>query len=82
MQTNVRFELEHTLGGEDMRDDLAFPCMIGPITGSENSSADDHECIVEIAFHASAPMGVDGLEGVWVRDRNMVWSESDKGSCK
>jgi len=82
MQTDVRFELEHALQGEDVRDDLAFPCVIGPITGIENSSMDDHECVVEIAFQASAPRAIDDLECVWVRDRNMVWSESDEGSCK
>ena len=68
MQTNVRLELEHALEGEDMRDDLAFPCVIGPIAGIEKASVDGHECVVEIALQASVPVSVDDLEGVWVGD--------------
>jgi len=82
MQANVRFELEHALEGEDVRDDLAFPCVIGPIASIEKSSVDRDECVIEITLQASIPVSVDDLEGVWVRDRNVVWSESDKGSCK
>ena len=82
MQANVRFKLEHALEGEDVRDDLAFPCVIGPIAGIEKSSVDGHECVVEVALQASVPVGIDGLECVWVGDRNVVWGKSDEGSCK
>lgn len=82
MQTNVRFELEHVLEGEDVRDDLALPCVIGPNTGIEESSVDGHERVVEIALQASVPVGVDDLEGVWVGDRHVIWGKSNKGSCE
>jgi len=68
MQANVRFELEHALQGEDVRDDLAFPCVFGSIAGTENCSVDDHECVIEIALQAPVPVGVDDFEGAWVRD--------------
>jgi len=68
MQANVRFELEHALEGEDVRDDLAFPGVIGPIAGIEQSSVDGHECVVEIALQASVPVGIDDLEGIRVGD--------------
>ena len=50
MQADVRFELEHALGGEDVRDDLAFPCVIGPIASIEDPFVDGRECVVEIAL--------------------------------
>ena len=68
MQTDVRFEFEDALEGEDVRDDLAFSRMVGPITGVEQPSVDGHECVVEIALQASVPVGIDDLEGVWVCD--------------
>jgi len=68
MQADVRFKLEHALEREDVRDDLAFPCVIGPIASIEESSVDGHERIVEITFQASVPVGVDDLEGVRVGD--------------
>jgi len=68
MQTNVRFELEHALEGEDVRDNLAFPRVIGPIAGIEKPSVDGHECVIEITLQAPVPVGVDDLEGIRVGD--------------
>ena len=51
-----------------MRDDLAFPCVIGPIAGIEKSSMDGHERVIEIALQASVSVGVDDLEGIRVGD--------------
>jgi len=82
MQTNVRFELKDALEGEDVRDDLALPCVIGPITGVEEASVYGHERVIKVALQASVSVGVDDLEGVWVCDRHVVWSEAQEGSCK
>ena len=82
MQANVRFKLEDALEGEDVRDDLALPCVIGPITGVEEASVDGHERVVKVALQGSVSVGVDNLEGVWVGDRHMVWSKAHEGSCK
>ena len=68
MQTNARLELEHALEGEDVRDDLAFPRVVVPIAGVEETSVEGHECVVEVALQASVSVGIDDLEGVWVGD--------------
>ena len=68
MLTDVRFELEYALEGEDVGDDLALSCMIGSITGSEDVGVDGREYVVEIALQSSVPMGVDDLEGIWIGD--------------
>ena len=76
MQANVRFELEDALKREDVRDNLALPCVIGPITGVEEASVYGHERVIKVALQASISMGVDDLEGVRVCDRHVVWSEA------
>jgi hypothetical protein len=82
IQTDVRFELEDALEGEDVRDNLALLCVIDPIAGVEKASVDGHERVVEITLQGSVPVGVDDLEGVWVGDRHVVWGEAYKGSCE
>lgn len=51
-----------------MRDDLALPRVISPITGVEEPSVDGDEGVVEVALQASVSVSVDDLEGVWVGD--------------
>ena len=82
MKPNVRLKLEYALEGEDVRYDLAFPGVIGSITGVEETSVDDDKCVIEIAFQDSVSMGVDDLEGIRVGDRHVVRSEAYEGPCK
>ena len=82
MKTDVRFEFEHALEGEDVGDDLAFPCVVDATTGVEQSAVDGHERVVEVALQGSVAVGVDDLEGVRVGDRDVIWSEPNEVSCK
>ena len=68
MQTDVRFELEHILEGENVRDDLALSRVVGPVAGVEEASVDGHERVVEVALQTSVSVGVDDLERVRVGD--------------
>lgn len=79
--TNVRLEFEDALEGENVRDDLALPCVIDSIAGVEEASVDGHECVVKVALQRPVSVGVDGLECVWVGDRHVVWGDAYKGSC-
>ena len=79
MQSNLRLKLEHTLEGVSLRDDLAFPYVIGPITGAEGTPTDGDKCIVEVALQT--PVSVDDLEGIRVGDRYVVGGDAYEGPC-
>ena len=59
-EDNVRLILEYALEGEGVRDHLAFPCALGPITGVEEIWAGGDGRVIEVAFQASGSMRVDG----------------------
>ena len=82
MLADIRFELEHVLEGEDMRDNLPLSRVNGPFTSAEEPPVDGYERVVKTALQAPVTVCVNDLEGVWVCDRHVVWSNSDKGSCK
>ena len=82
MQSNVRLQLEYTLEGEDMRNDLALPGMLGSIAGIEDISVDGEERVVVIALQTSTPVSVNDVKSVWVGDRHVVRSEPYEGPCK
>ena len=51
-----------------MRDDLAFPRMLGPITGGEDILASGAVRVIEVGFQASGHMNADDSAGVRVGD--------------
>ena len=68
METNVRFILEYALEAEDGRDYLAFPRVLGPITGVERPLLRRDRPHSPKFLQASGSMSVDDSEGGWVGD--------------
>lgn len=48
---NILLELANGLRAEGMRNSLPFACMLGTITGVEETSTDGHEGIIEVTVN-------------------------------
>ena len=76
METNVRFILEYALEAEDVRGCLAFPCMLGPITGVERPLLRRDRLRSPKSLQASGSMSVDESGGGWVGGWHVVRSDA------
>ena len=75
-----------------MRDDFALSSMLCAISGVEETSLNGHECIIVFTVWSAVSLGskvsdtplqeatamtVDGLYRIRIRNRYMVWLDSD-----
>ena len=82
VQVNVRLKLDDTLLRKDMRDDFAFACVFGSVAGVEDAATYGDKGIVELGLEGAVSMAVDDAEGFGVRNRHVIWSQTNQGTWR
>jgi hypothetical protein len=80
VKSNVWFKLGDAFLREYMGDDLALASMLGPVASVKDSTSDGHECIVEIRLERSVAVRVHDLEGIGIRNGQVVRGNAHKGA--
>ena len=74
-------KLKDALLGEDMRDDLALASMFRPGARVEEPAVDGDEGIVKVGLERAIAVGIDDLQGVGVRNGNVVRRNARESTC-
>lgn len=78
VEADLGLELDDTLLGEDVGDDLALAGVLIAVAGVEDAAADGDEGVVEFGLEDAVAVGVDDAEGVGLGDGDVVGGNADE----
>jgi hypothetical protein len=81
MTLEVGLKLKNILLGENVRNNFAFTCMFGAITGVEHAASYRDEGIIKVGFQSTVSVTVDGVQGLRVGDGDVVGSNANDRTC-
>jgi hypothetical protein len=57
----IGLELENTLRGEDVRNNLAFTCVVSAVTRVENATPNRDKSVVKVGLDGAVSVTIDGV---------------------
>ena len=80
MSCEIRFKLENTLRGEDVRNKPAFTCMVSAVARVENVRPDREKGVVKVGLQGTGSVTINDIQSIRVYDGNVVGSKANNGS--